>query len=418
MRYGRIFTGAAVVLLLLSCLEEARAQEPYGFYRSDQVGPRVNRIDEEGFLNILSFKFPIESELPWTLTDRGYRITLGSLDISKLWHDQEIRVRAPISDSVSFMLYGVGGVDFDTNYVYIQPSVEWKVAERLEVLFPTSVEFDKGFFNIGLGARYRNPDAGIDYLQVSWLRAAALFGSHKITPENSSVNDPADALEFQGMGRIGSLGTSRLKVTWFSPSSFTYDDLDQTEEFKGIFAHWLHRADLDEQTSLFLEFTADRATERLLTGEPDLREDEFEGERDYYQFRVETHWELGEPGSRERIRAGFEYIDFFVDEQLPNDQESINTVRRKELALFGGYRYPFTEEFSLEGVVFATVKDALSRYPYDPGFDRKDDDSFQAKVNINLRWELNETSFIVLTPSFELDTFGWGGGGFQLVLTF
>ena len=68
-------------------------------------------------------------------------------------------------------------------------------------------------------------------------------------------------------------------------------NLDQTEEVKGFFARWLHRADLDEQTSLFLEFTTDRARERLLTGEPDFREDEFEGERDYYQFRVETHWD-------------------------------------------------------------------------------------------------------------------------------
>ena len=133
---------------------------------------------------------------------------------------------------------------------------------------------------------------GIEYLQISWLRAMALFGSHKINPDESKVNDPADAFEFQGMGRVGSLGTSRLKATWYAPSSFTYGDLGQTEEWEGAYVHWIHRADLSESTPLFLEFTLDTAKEELRTDEPDVRKDEYKGERDYYQFRLETHLNL------------------------------------------------------------------------------------------------------------------------------
>jgi len=413
----RISAFVAALFVLFFWQQSAIAQESYGFYRPDRVGPRPHRIDEEGFLNVLSYKFPLESEFAWTRADRGYRIALGSLDISKLWHDQDFKLRGRMSDDVAIMVFGETGVDFDSDYVFIQPSLEWRVANHFEILFPTSVEFDKGFWNFGLGGRYRNPEAGIDYLQVSWLRAMALFGSHKIDSETTKVNDPADAFEFQGMGRIGPLGTSRLKVTWYAPSSFTYEEDELTEEFKGWYLHWIHQADLSEMTPLFLEFTVDSAKEQLLTEEPDVRDEEFAGEREYYQFRSEVHFNL-QKESAERIRAGFDFTYFFTDEELPNKPKKNNKIYRREFTLFGGYRYPFTDEFSLEGIIFAMARNARHKYPYDDHFDDREADAFQAKLNFYLRWDFSKDAYIVLTPSFELDSFGWGGGGLQVYYIF
>jgi len=413
----RILGVTAALLVVLVGAQIADAQEYYGFHRTNKVGPRPHRIDEEGFLNIFSYRLPIESVLPFTRADRGYQISLGSLDQTKLWYEQELRLRGKMSEDVAIMVYGVAGVDFDSDYVFIQPSVEVRVAGGFEILVPTSVEFDKGFWNFGLGGRYRAPEHGIEYLQISWLRAMALFGSHKINPDESKVNDPADAFEFQGMGRIGSLGTSRLKATWYAPSSFTYGDLGQTEEWEGAYVHWIHRADLSESTPLFLEFTLDTAKEELRTDEPDLRKDEYKGERDYYQFRVETHLNLKED-SAERVRLGLNFDYFFTDEELPNRPKYTNRIYRRELTLFGGYRYGFTDTFSLDSIVFLTGRSARHNYPYNDHLDDREADAFQAKINFFLRWDFSKDAWIVLTPSFELDTFGWGGGGLQVYYTF
>ena len=410
-------TVVAVFLLVLTAAEPALAQEPLTVFRSDEVGPATWKIDEEGFLNILSYQLPIESELPWTLADRGYRVTLGSLDQSKLWHDQELRIRAKLNDSLSVMVHAVGSVDFDSYYVYIQPILEWEVFEGGEILFPTSVEFDKGYFNFGLGFRWRAPESGIDYLQLTWVRADALFGSHQIDYDKTKVNDPADTFEFQGMGRLGDLGTSRLKVAWLTKSSFTYEDLDQTEEFERLYAHWIHRVDLSPSVPLFFEFETDDAEEALLTGEPDVREDEFEGKREYYRFRTECHFTLAEE-TAERIRGGLQYLYYMQDEDLPNKSRQINKSLTGELTVYGGYRYPFTDSFSLEGIIYAMWRNARQRYPNSDFLDDRYDHSFQAKLNLQLRWDLSESATFILIPSFELDSFGWGGGGFQLTYMF
>ena len=418
----RITSFFVAILAVVVWQEVAVAQEYYGFHRPDRVGQRPYRIDEEGFLNILSYKFPLEYEMDWTRADRGYRVALGSLDVSKLWHDQEFRFRGRFSESAAVMVYGVTGVDFDSDYVFIQPSFEWRVADGFEILFPTSVEFDKGFWNFGLGGRYRNPDAGIEYIQLSWLRAMALFGSHKIDSETTKVNDPADAIELQAMGQLGEAGTSRLRVTWYAPSSFTFEEQGTTEEFEGWYVHWIHQADLSESTPLFLEFTLDNAIEELLVEDPADKK-RFAGERDYYQFRTEVHFNLGlgDPegeNTAERIRTGFDITYFMTDESLPNRPKLDNRVYRREFTLFGGYRYPFTQEFSLEGIIYAMARNARHNYPNDERLDDREADPFQAKLNLYLKWDFSRDAYIVLTPSFELDSFGWGGGGLQVYYVF
>ncbi|MEN8149420.1 MAG: hypothetical protein ABFS86_06330 [Planctomycetota bacterium] len=418
MSHLRPLVAAAAVLFLLIVAQTASAQDPFTTYRFGQVGPRTFTPDEEGFMNILSYRFPIESEIPWSKSDGGYRLALGSLDMTKLWYDHELRFRGELSSEFSIAVHAVGSADLDSDYVFIQPVLEWHVAEGFEVLFPTSVEFDKGYFNFGLGARWRAPEHGIDYLQLSWIRAGALFGSHKIDPDESSVNDPADCFEFQGMTKIGDLGTSKLNVTWLTFSSFTYDEGAETEEYSGWKAWWIHQVDLSERTPLFFEFTLDRADEALETDEPTVNESEYVGEYEYYQARIELHFNYGREGdaeTKERIRTGLEFTYYYSDDELPNDPEETSTLLRSEVTVFGGYRYPFSETFSLDTIVYVMGRNATQRYPNDYEEDGRNEHDFQAKVNFYLRWEINESSFVAITPSFELDSLGWGGGGFQLV---
>ena len=101
-----------------------------------------------------------------------------------------------------------------------------------------------------------------------------------------------------------------------------------------------------------------------------------------------------------------------------SDREQNNRIYRREFTLFGGYRYPFTDTFSLEGIVFAMARNARHRYPNDDRLDDREADAFQAKINFYLKWDFSKDAYIVLTPSFELDSFGWGGGGLQVYYVF
>ena len=67
----------------------------------------------------------------------------------------------------------------------------------------------------------------------------------------------------------------------------------------------------------------------------------------------------------------------------------------------------------LETVVYLDRLWNSRRYPYSPG-DDGDDPNFQGKVSFYFRWHATQRADFIFSPSFELDTIGWGGGAFML----
>jgi hypothetical protein len=83
--------------------------------------------------------------------------------------------------------------------------------------------------------------------------------------------------------------------------------------------------------------------------------------------------------------------------------------------VYVGYRVPVldSEEVDLETVVWLDFPDNVTRNRAAPT-SVEHEDGFQGKISFYLRWHVANRAELVLSPSFELDRWGWGGGAVQL----
>lgn len=392
----------------------APGQDAVTFFRGDEVGPRSLRLDEEGFLNILSFEQPLESIQEWLATPSGYWGALGSLTQRELWLEQELKVFAPVSDRFAVTGRVRQAVDLDSSYLFLQPEIEYKLNEKHALFSPVTLDADKGNLGGGLGWRFRDPDAGIDYFQLSWNRSNLLFEQRSRDYRDSTIRDQPDAFEVQAMGDPWGWGKTSLKVAYQKHLDILYRELGRDEEFRRFSAWILHRYDLDNGDRLFFTLDQDTAGEQVSPLVPEEAEKAFRGNRSLSRARLEYQRDLEEGGVR-RLRGGFQYLYFREEENLPNVPEDIHTILRRESILYGGYRLPLddTGKLSLETVIYLDHLENRNRYPFDPKEDGRDP-PFQGKINFFFLWAVKKNVELMLSPSFELDTIGWGGGGIQL----
>ncbi|MBU0755550.1 MAG: hypothetical protein KJ645_10460 [Planctomycetes bacterium] len=400
-------------LLFLLCGTTAAGQDYITFYRGDEVGPRSIELDEEAFMNILSFRQPLESIQPWLASGSGYRGAVGSLTARDLWMEHEMKHRAEVSDSFAVSAIARQAVDFDSQYVFIQPTLEYRLSSKFEIIAPFIPDADKGGMDTGLGFRFRDPDEGLDYLQMVYIRADFLFNHHSRTYGESRAKSPADTLELQAQGATGDLGRMSLKIAYQLPSDIRYSELGRNEEYRRFSAWFLDQYDLDDGR-LFFEFEQESMGEEVQPLTLASEEDAFRGGRDMSRVRLEYQRDLSEDRVR-RFRGGVQYLYFDEDEDLPEKPAFTHTMLRREVIFYGGYRMPLgsTEGLSLETTVYLDRLNNRNRFIYNPGEDGRDP-GFQGKINFSFLWVISDRVDFVLDPSFELDTLGWGGGGAQL----
>jgi hypothetical protein len=115
------------------------------------------------------------------------------------------------------------------------------------------------------------------------------------------------------------------------------------------------------------------------------------------------------------VRLGSEYLYFRDDSFTPADPETISTVLRREVMAYAGYRSPLfdSKDVDLETVVYLDRLWSERRFPNDPHEDGHDK-PFQGKISFYFRWHAADRAEFVLSPSFELDEVGWGGGSVML----
>ncbi|MEW6745763.1 MAG: hypothetical protein AB1486_23690 [Planctomycetota bacterium] len=402
------------MLIVLLAPRPGRAQDFITTFRGDEVGPRDLELDEETFLNILSFRQPLESIQPWLSSPSGYRAAMGSLTRSVLWLEQEIKATSPVSEPFRVGVLARQGVDFDSAYVLVQPVLAYTLTEGFEAISPFTLAVDKGEIAGGAGVRYRDPEAGLDYVQLVFTRSKAMFNQRSAEFSDAHVDEPADALELQTQRRSGDLGTTSLKFAYQFGNEIRYDELGRSEEFRRFSGWLLHCYDLDTSNRLFVEYQHDSAGEQITPLTVETASQQFRGERDYNSARLEYQRDLSEDGLR-RVRTGFQYLSYREDESFTADSPRLHTIVRSESVVYGGYRLPLGEARSatLDTTVYLDWQNNRNRFPNNPGEDGHDP-HFQGKVSFAFRWALSERADFVLDPSFELDSFGWGGGGIQL----
>jgi hypothetical protein len=385
-------------------------------FRGDEVGPRTFEFDEETFLNILSYEPPLEHYQRWLVSDSGYNLAVGSLTTDDTWLEQELKHSMAVSDVFGADVLARQSVDFDSDYIIFQPILKYRLNSKFELIAPTGLDFDKGGLDGGLGFRFRDPDEGIDYVQFAWLRSDLLFETHtnQHKHEDISVLDPADTLEVQTQGAFSDLGTTSMKLSYQLHNEIRYNVPGKTEEFRRFYAWVLHQYDMTENDRLFLEYNQDSGNEQISTFMAVTLPERFRGERDFYKGRIEYQRDLTEGGKR-RMRGGVQYVNFSEDEEQPGFPAGTHKTVRRESLVYGGYRMPLddAEEVTLETMIYLDFPNVRNRYPNDPRDDGRDS-SFQGKISFYFQWAIEDKVDFVLSPSFELDDMGWGGGGVQV----
>ena len=408
------FVPLVTALVVAAVASRARAQQFPQVYRSEEVGPGELDFDEETFLNILSIEQPLESIQPVLAADAGWYAALGSLRSDVLWLDQDAKLRAPVTDEFAVRVEAHQGLDFDTDFVRLEAMPELRLGDHWYAGLPVFLGLDKGTIDGGLNGAWRDPAGGIDYVMLQWVRSDIVFNQRSDDFSQSEVEHPADNFELQAQGDFLGCGKTTLRVADEVPSKVDFVETQRVEEFSRISAWLLQAIDLDELQRVYFEASFELASEQSTPTGPAGAADAFEGDRDAYSARLEYQRDLAEDHAR-RVRVGSECVNFREDAEEPNDPLEDHTELRREAIVYGGYRSPLAEskEVDLETVVYLDYLDNARRFPNHPGKSTHDPD-FQGKLSFYFRWHVAQRAEFVLTPSFELDTVGWGGGSFQL----
>jgi len=412
----RVSRSTVLVATAIACAvaPRARAQEFPTLFRGDEVGPREIDLDEEAFLNLLSFEQPLESVQPFLAADSGWYTTLGSLLADTLWYQQDFKYRAPISDTLAARAAIRNAVDLDTDFTQIQVTPELLLSDRWTAGIPAVLGADKGTLDGGLAFTYRDPAAGVDFLRLQWVRSDLVFGQRTDRFPKSEVKRPADNLELQWQGVLFGLGRTTLVLADEMPSKVDFVETQRVDEFARFTARVLHAVEVDEKQRGFLDARYEIARERSTPTGPLGAPDAFDGDRDLFSTRVEYQRDLDDDHVR-RWRFGAQYLYLREDADAPAQPALDHSDLRREVVAYAGYRTPLetTSKVDLETVVYVDRLRNVHRYPNDPREDGHDP-VFQGKISFYFRWHISQRAEFVIDPTFELDQFGWGGGGVML----
>jgi hypothetical protein len=414
--FGRRRTWAIAAGAALATATGARAQEFPTVFRGDEVGPRELQLDEETFLNILSFERPLETVQPFLAADNGWYVTLGSLRSDILWYRQDMKILAPISETLDARAAMRNGVDFDTDHTQVQVTPELKISEHWVFGIPAVLAFDKGSIHGGFHFTYRDPAHNVDFVRLQWVRSHIVFDERSDQFPQSEIKRPADNFELQYQADLFDFGKTTIIVADQVPSRIDFVETEHIEEFSRISARLLQAHDFSPTQRMFADFQFELASERSVPTGPLGVPDQYEGDRDYFLSRLEYQQDL-DPEHVRRVRSGVQYVYFREDAEEPNvTPDPVNNVElQRATMLYAGYRSPLmdSKEVDLETTVYVSAQHGVSRDRTTP--DRSDTfPRFQAKVNFSFRWHVADRAEFVLTPSFELDQIGWGGGGIML----
>jgi len=415
----RLLAGALALAALGALSRRADAQQWLDRFRSEEVGPREMDLDEETFMNVLSFEQPLETVQPFLAADQGWQLALGSLRADTLWVEHDLKLHAPVTNHFSVRVHARQAVDFDTDYTEFLLTPEFALPGGWAIGMPVALAVDKGDIDGGLALTWRDAARQVDFLQLSWMRSDLLIEERSDELPETTVKRPADNFVGQVQADLFGFGRSTLYLSQEVPSDTVYEDRGEREKFARVHARLLQEIRFGDAQRAFLDAEWEIANEQSTPVATTGLAEAFEGDRDYWKVRGEWQRDLDPKESpKKRIRAGAAWISYREDAESPANGVNVavdDTEVRHETVGYAGWRTPLADSkrVDLETVLWVerlvgshrarvTAKENVN-YPH-----------FQGKLSFYFRWQATENADFVLSPSFELDEFGWGGGSIML----
>jgi hypothetical protein len=397
----------------------ADAQQWLDHFRGEEVGPREMDLDEEAFLNLLSFEQPIETQQDFFAADQGWQITLGSLRADTLYLDHDLKLHAPVTNVFSVRVHARQGVDFDTDYTEFMLTPEFALPGGWSIGAPVVLSVDKGDIDGGLALTWRDAQRQVDFLQLSWMRSDLVIEERSDALPQTTVKRPADNFVAQVQADLFDFGRTTLYAAQEVSSDTIYEDRGEREHFSRVHARALQEVEFSESQRAYFDAEWEIANEQSTPVDPIGLVEAFEGDRDYWKVRGEWQRDLApKEDPKKRLRAGAAFVSYREDAESPaagNKVATDDTEVRHEAIGYAGWRTPLADSkrVDLETVLWLdrvvgqhrariTAKENQN-YPH-----------FQGKLSFYFRWQATERADFVISPSFELDEFGWGGGSMML----
>jgi hypothetical protein len=394
---------------------ELWSQEYFKSTRGDEVGPSPIELDEESFLNLLSYEQPLEDELDWRISEGGFRSNFGSLLGTLFFLEQDFRYHKKLNESFSARVHARHALDFDSSHFFIQLVPEFHLNENWSLAIPANVFADKGDIDVGVGLVYRDPEQGFDFAQLSYMRGQLLLETRSDRFDKAEVRQPADTIELQLQSDFFDLGTVSFKIAQQLPSQVDFETQGTREEFERFSASLLHQYEVSDEDRVFLKLSHEHAMEDVEARTMAAAAEVFEGSRELYRAQLEyQHDLLLDDVVPARVRAGGHYVYFDEEEFQTTGKEFPHSILRREHYYYVGFRHllDWIPNFDIEYVAYFGFVNNRNRFPNDPDKDGRDP-TFQGKLSLLLRWVFSENAEVVLHPAVELDTLAWGGGGMQ-----
>ncbi|MSR48373.1 MAG: hypothetical protein EXS13_15150 [Planctomycetes bacterium] len=398
----------------------AHAQTIPDSIRGDEIGPREMDLDEEAFLNLLSFAQPLESVQPFLAADAGWQLALGSVTADTLWYDHELKLKANVVDAFAIRVRAHQGLDLDGDFTRVSLQPELALGDHWSLGAPLVLAGDKGSIDAGLAWTWRDPATGCDFVQLAWIRADSAIDEVSDRFETVEVVHHADNLSLQLQARLLPWGKTTLLVNDATPSRIRYIDDAEEQRLSAIHARLLQSIEWSETQRGFVDAEYEAQSEQSTPLGPEGFDEAFEGDRDL--FRVNAEWQRDEPGLApderpRRLRFGAQFLNYREDAESPAVPGTVVTPAvddselRSEFIGYAGWRAPLfdSKRVDCETVVYLDRVSGRHRSRTSASDDVRHP-AFQGKLSFYFRWQATPTADFVLSPSFELDTFGWGGG--------
>lgn len=331
-----------------------------------------------------------------------FRYAVGSTSRSQFTIEGQFDYAAELDDGFAFGFHFLQSENRDTRFVRNALELEYALGEQTAVFVQTEMLADKSLIDASLGVwLLRHDDQA-----VRVMLTAVDLASEK-SRDVEYTRDPYAAMVAAAFGDPDS---HRLVLELGAQLPFTQQDLDTGDQFElqryigsaeshlRLFARdWLVAAIELERTEKHLQPPApgDELTEDF--------ERTFDQVRLEWWRDVDTPWSVG-------------VLHTYLREHGRRPFDPANDLRERRTEWLGIARASFacSDRLALEPQVLA----GWLRDEFRDGTGARNDDKFDGKLSLHVRWTFSAKALLAVVVSSDLDEFAFGGGGVQFAATF
>ncbi len=331
-----------------------------------------------------------------------FRYAVGSTSRTQFTIEGQFEQAAELGDGFAFGFHFLQSENRDTRFVRTALELDYALGDTTALFAQTEMFADKSLIDASLGAwLWRHDDQAVRVMltAVDW------------TNEKSSVveytRDPYAAMV---AAAFGGRDSHRLVLELGAQLPFTQQDLgtgDQLElqRYIGSAESHLRLCERDWLVAAIELERTEKHLQPLAAGDP-LTEDL---DRTFDQLRLEWWRDVATPWS-----VGVLHTYLREDGRRPFDPANDLRERRTEWLGIARASFALDDKLALEPQVLA----GLLRDDYRDGVGTRNEDKFDGKISLHVRWIFSAKATLAAIVSSELDELAFGGGGVQFAATF